>query len=377
MQKGTTSKRPYDDKHSERAGDEDQAMVDFNTPWKNVFNKYDRDHDGMIPLKEFKYDLMIKTNIRHELPEAALNRILERADRDENGMIDYDEFLAFIHSPEVTPTLRASIQQYAFNYATKLVVPRNRRPKADVVDGRYISEYTCWPPPVTLIAFSILEVAAFVYYAVKLGDVSMSGPIPFDSLFIYNPYKRYEVWRYMTYMFIHAGIIHILFNILIQLALGIPLEMVHKWRVVLIYLAGVIAGSLGTSISDPKVFLAGASGGVYALITGHLATIIMNYREMEFALFQLIGFLLLCVFDFSISVYNRYIAENADKSTGYTAHLAGAMAGLLIGIVALRNLEQLPWERVVWWISFCAFIVFIVGMIIWNCALPSYFLPSH
>ena len=68
--------------------------------------------------------------------------------------------------------------------------------------------------------------------------------------------------------------IHIFFNVLIQLLLGIPLEMVHKWwRVMAVYLAGVIAGSLASSISDPSAFLAGASGGVYALIAAHLANV--------------------------------------------------------------------------------------------------------
>lgn len=58
--------------------------------------------------------------------------------------------------------------------------------------------------------------------------------------------------------------------------LGIPLEMVHKWwRVLIVYLAGVVAGSLGTSVSDPGIFLAGASGGVYAVMAAHLASIIM------------------------------------------------------------------------------------------------------
>lgn len=52
--------------------------------------------------------------------------------------------------------------------------------------------------------------------------------------------------------------------------------MVHRgWRVVLIYLSGVLAGSLATSVTDPSVYLAGASGGVYALITAHVATIII------------------------------------------------------------------------------------------------------
>lgn len=65
-------------------------------------------------------------------------------------------------------------------------------------------------------------------------------------------------------------------NLLVQILLGVPLEMVHKgWRVLAIYFAGVLAGSLGTSVTDPSVFLAGASGGVYALVTAHIATIII------------------------------------------------------------------------------------------------------
>lgn len=69
---------------------------------------------------------------------------------------------------------------------------------------------------------------------------------------------------------------HLTVNLIVQLLLGVPLEMVHRgWRVVLIYLSGVLAGSLATSVTDPNVYLAGASGGVYALITAHVATIII------------------------------------------------------------------------------------------------------
>lgn len=69
---------------------------------------------------------------------------------------------------------------------------------------------------------------------------------------------------------------HIMMNLIIQIFLGVALELVHHWwRVALVYLAGVAAGSMGTSIVNPHIFLAGASGGVYALITAHIATIIM------------------------------------------------------------------------------------------------------
>ena len=46
----------------------------------------------------------------------------------------------------------------------------------------------------------------------------------------------------------------------------------------LVYVFGVIAGSLWTNVMRPTVFLSGASGGVYALITAHLGTVIMNFR---------------------------------------------------------------------------------------------------
>lgn len=54
------------------------------------------------------------------------------------------------------------------------------------------------------------------------------------------------------------------------------MEFRNRWyRVFTVYAAGVIAGSLVTSITDPTVYLAGASGGVYALLTAHLANIFL------------------------------------------------------------------------------------------------------
>ena len=38
-----------------------------------------------------------------------------------------------------------------------------------------------------------------------------------------------------------------------------------------VYIFGVISGSLATSVFDHTVFLAGASGGIYALVTGNIS----------------------------------------------------------------------------------------------------------
>lgn len=133
-------------------------------------------------------------------------------------------------------------------------------------------------PLCILYIFALYELNVIFAFSERIedGKIGLSTDGPAATLFIYNPYRRYEAWRFMTYMLVHVGIMHLMMNLLIQILLGVALELVHHWwRVSLIYLAGVIAGSMGTSLTSPQIFLAGASGGVYALITAHIATIIL------------------------------------------------------------------------------------------------------
>ncbi|CAN7985128.1 unnamed protein product [Ixodes hexagonus] len=235
-------------------------------------DRYDHDNDGQIPLDEILRLLHDHNQeLEHDLPPSVLQEIVERADWDSNRMLSYEEFTRMVHAHDLgehRPRFHRLVR-----YAAMAVVPSRQR--ATVV-RRYLDEYSCKPPPMFILMISLLEVATFIYYCVVLQEFTATGPVPLDSVFIYNPKRRKEAWRFLTYMLTHAGAYHIFFNLLIQLLLGIPLEMVHKWwRVLLVYIAGVVAGSLGSSLADPKVFLAGASGGVYALIAAHLATVIL------------------------------------------------------------------------------------------------------
>lgn len=91
----------------------------------------------------------------------------------------------------------------------------------------------------------------------------------------YNSCKRSQVWQFFSYMLIHDNLVHLLFNIIIQLILGVVLELQHKWRILVIYLAGGLAGCLGNTIFTPTGNLCGASAGLYALWCAHVANIIM------------------------------------------------------------------------------------------------------
>ena len=112
-----------------------------------------------------------------------------------------------------------------------------------------------------MICISLLQIVIFGYNS-YVGGIGLNGPVFHCSHLIFDPDKRHQVWRYLTYMLIHSGLFHAIFNILIQLILGLPLEMVNGWwRVMLVYCSGVLAGSLWTSVLKPDKFLAGASGG--------------------------------------------------------------------------------------------------------------------
>ncbi|KAJ9576209.1 hypothetical protein L9F63_006942 [Diploptera punctata] len=339
--------------------------------WQLIFDKYDVDSDGRISLPELK-NMLKSESYAKDIPNHTVRQIMRKADRDANGYLDFPEFLKMIEQEEEGGVMKNALNRYV----KATVVPRKRF-TADEFDGSgdYEDEYTCNPPAVLMILISFLVVIAFLWDVIEEGETSVKGPAA--SLFIFNPYKRYEAWRYLTYMFVHVGVFHLVVNLFVQILLGVPLEMVHGWwRVLLVYLAGVVAGSLGTSISDPGVYLAGASGGVYAIIAAHLATICLNWAEMEFALLQLIVFLALTVVDVGTAVYTRYV-KGEHNQIGYAAHLGGALAGLLVGINVLRNLQVRPWEKKLWWASIVIYTTLMLAAIIWNVAVPSYFPPSH
>lgn len=348
-------------------------IINYDTQlWRPVFNALDTDKDGKIHLDELKALLSEGNSHLDELPPEVLAEIIERADWDRNRYITFDEFLHMVQARE-TIHLHRNIHQL-IRYSALAVVPRNQR---NTTVRSYIDHYTCLPPPLFMILISIIEIAVFVFYCVQLDEISANGPVPFESALIYHPRKRYEGWRYLTYALIHAGYLHLIFNVIVQLCLGVPLELIHKWwRVGLLYLAGVAAGSLAASIADPKSFLAGASGGVYALIAAHLSNVVLNFSEMEYAWVRLLGLITFAASDIGIAVYDRYY-QMTNNRVSYSAHIAGAVAGLLLGLIVLRNLRVRRWETLVGLIATAAFVLLLLIAILFNVFAVEFFEPSQ
>ncbi|EFA05728.1 rhomboid-related protein 2 isoform X2 [Tribolium castaneum] len=354
----------------------DESQIPLNhTPtsptdqyYRSIFDRADTNKDGVVTPNELERVVDRLSLTDEPPPQQLIRQIHQMADKNQDGGLDYGEFVTMI---KTQPLFKKVVTRYV-----NFILPRKKQGAvATQVDGagEYEDQYKFCPPKIGMITISIIELIFFAIDEYRERNSTLFAAGPMAQLFIYDPERRYEAWRYLTYMFVHIGYLHLVVNLVVQVFLGIPLEMVHDWwRVLLVYVTGVVAGSLGTSITDPRAKLAGASGGVYSLITAHIATIIMNWHEMSMPFVQLAIFLLITGVDVGTSIYNRYWA-NLDEPIGYMAHFSGALAGLLVGICVLKNLQITKKENIIWWVSIAVYLALMVGAVVWNIFYSDYF----
>ncbi|CAI4228814.1 unnamed protein product [Auanema sp. JU1783] len=326
------------------------------TSWLRLFRAFDYDHDGFIPNQELRKAIREST-ISFGLTNREIDVMTADIDKNLDGMIDFAEFCILMSR------IKGLYIRHGMFRAGQMVVPKKHR----TTYFNYLQKYRCFPPPVFMFLISLIQIGIYAYYAVESGEgISVNGPVPTKSPLILNPNRKTEVWRFASYMFIHIGICHLVFNVLTQLILGLPLELVHQWRVILVYIGGVIAGSLLVTIVDPYVYLAGASGGVYAILAAHLSELIMNWNEMEFNYIRALILFIMIGSDAGFAAYQRFFTDRTEK-VSHLSHLGGFVAGLLLGVLLLRNFRKHRWERVIWWFSLTVFLILLSASIVLIC----------
>ncbi|XP_037532747.1 rhomboid-related protein 2 [Nematolebias whitei] len=247
---------------------------------------------------------------------------------------------------------------------SKWMLPEDHREK-------YLERANCCPPPIFIILISLVELGMFIYYAVWKPQkqwITLDQSI-WDCRFTYKPDKREEAWRFLSYMFVHAGVEHIVGNLLLQLLLGIPLELVHKgFEVGMVYMAGVLAGSLASSIFDPLSALVGASGGVYALLGGYFMNAVVNFREMIplLGVFRILIIVLIVGADFGFAFYRRFIQHAAGLQVSFVAHFGGIIAGMTVGYVFFSAYNSKLLKDPRFWICIVGYIIFFIFAVLFN-----------
>jgi membrane associated rhomboid family serine protease len=101
-------------------------------------------------------------------------------------------------------------------------------------------------------------------------DGALSGPAVADG----------EVYRLITAGFLHAGLMHLLFNGFALYVLGTILEpAIGHLRFAIIYFVSLLAGSFGALLVEPDALTVGASGAIFGLMGA--ALVVMRHRGIN------------------------------------------------------------------------------------------------
>jgi membrane associated rhomboid family serine protease len=146
------------------------------------------------------------------------------------------------------------------------------------------------------------------------------------------------VWQLFTYMFLHAGVGHILFNMLALWMFGLPLEQTWGTRRFLKYYflcgigAGICDAVLNLLLGHNNTYTIGASGGIYGLLLA-FGVLFPDTQVLMSFLFPIKAKYMVMIYG-AIALYSAIGSGNSNVSN--FAHLGGMLFGLLYLKVPLR-----------------------------------------
>lgn len=170
--------------------------------------------------------------------------------------------------------------------------------------------YTLWLSLICIVIF-ILQVA-------------ISG---FTEIFMLSENALAMPWQFMTAIFLHANVAHLLYNLFALVIFGMILEnLIGGKKFLTLFLA---SGLLANIISFPFYPNAlGASGAIMAII-GTLA--ILKPLMSVWAFGMIIPMFIAAILWTAGSVLG--IFGFGDQTTGHLAHLSGIFVGILYGLI--------------------------------------------
>jgi membrane associated rhomboid family serine protease len=146
-----------------------------------------------------------------------------------------------------------------------------------------------------------------------------------------------EWYRLVTCGFVHFGVIHVGFNMMLLFQLSRLIEpVIGPWRFSLLYLASLLGGSLGALLLSPDAATGGASGAVFGLMAASVVGV--GQRGIN-PLRTGLGV------TFAINVLFTLAIPNV--SVG--GHFGGAAVGAIVGFLSLapRSWRVPSWAGIV------------------------------
>lgn len=175
-----------------------------------------------------------------------------------------------------------------------------------------------------------LAEAVFFPKNIPLGPDRISLLGKWLSVFPYSVGSVFQIWRLVTYQFLHANMWHLLFNMLWLYFLGPVLE--RHWggkKFLLFYLGCGAAGGLCYLLLVGVGFLGGGCMvGASGAIMGVFAACAILFPQMSLYFFPLpVAIPIRMAAIAGLVIYVLYVMARAANAGGHAAHLAGMAAG--------------------------------------------------
>jgi len=184
--------------------------------------------------------------------------------------------------------------------------------------------------PVVTVTLIAINVIVFLIAALSGGGLISGGRgelMGRGQLNAYDIGVQGEYWRLVTSGFLHAGIPHLLMNMLFIWILGSQLEpALGKARFLALYIACLLCGSLGSLLIQPDANVVGASGAAFGLLG---AAIVMARRRGIDIWSSGLGPILIL----------NLVVTFAVPGIAIGGHLGGVVGGFIAGF-ALEEVEE-------------------------------------
>lgn len=148
------------------------------------------------------------------------------------------------------------------------------------------------------------------------------------------------VWQVGTYMFLHGGVLHLLFNMLILYFMGSEVERELGTRNFLFvyFVSGVLGGLGWLVLADPHQVCIGASGAIFGLMGAYVA--LFPHRYITVLLFFILPITLRAWVLISILAAMEFLGMTLGfgrSGIAHSAHLGGLVAGYAFAYAAFRR----------------------------------------
>jgi len=153
-----------------------------------------------------------------------------------------------------------------------------------------------------------------------------------------------QVFRFITPVFLHGGILHIFMNLVFQSMLCYDFE--REWgtkRMICVYFATGFGATLLACVGSPGSLSVGASGALFGCLGVGLAYLILNWNDLPVQMRAQRLCTLICII---IINFIFALGFNAQSSGGGSidnfAHLGGLISGIFIGLSFGKTLSDPP-----------------------------------